>query len=80
VLGLKIAFGLVHLLLCLALIGVIMLQHRKSGGFQGIFGGGTQADMGGGQWQRLSALSKVTVGLLGLFMAMSLVLVLLTYK
>ncbi len=76
----KIAFGLVHLLLCLALIGVIMLQHRKSGGFQGIFGGGTQADMGGGQWQRLSALSKVTVGLLGLFMAMSLVLVLLTYK
>lgn len=76
----KIAFGLVHLLLCVALIGVIMLQHRKSGGFQGIFGGGTQADMGGGQWQRLSALSKVTVGLLGLFMAMSLVLVLLTYK
>ena len=56
-----------------------MLQHRKSGGFQGLFGGGTQADMGGGQWQRLSAMSKVTVGLMGLFMAMSLILVLFSY-
>lgn len=76
----KIVFGLVHLVLCIALVGVIMLQHRKSGGFQGLFGGGTQADMGGGQWQRLSAMTKVTVGLMGLFMAMSLILVLLTYK
>jgi preprotein translocase subunit SecG len=71
---------MVHLVLCVALVGVIMLQHRKSGGFQGIFGGGTQADMGGGQWQRLSSMTKVTVGLMGLFMAMSLVLVLFTYK
>jgi preprotein translocase subunit SecG len=77
---LKIVFGMVHLVLCVALVGVIMLQHRKSGGFQGIFGGGTQADMGGGQWQRLSSMTKVTVGLMGLFMAMSLVLVLFTYK
>ncbi len=76
----KIVFGMVHLVLCVALVGVIMLQHRKSGGFQGIFGGGTQADMGGGQWQRLSSMTKVTVGLMGLFMAMSLVLVLFTYK
>ncbi len=77
---LKIVFGLIHIVLCVALIGVIMLQHRKSGGFQGIFGGGTQADMAGGQWQRLSAMTKVTVGLMGLFMAMSLVLVLLSYR
>ena len=76
----KIVLGLIHLVLCVALMGVIMLQHRKSGGFQGIFGGGTQADMGGCQWQRLSSMTKVTVGLMGLFMAMSLVLVLFTYK
>jgi preprotein translocase subunit SecG len=80
VLWLKIVFGLIHIALCVALIGVIMLQHRKSGGFQGIFGGGTQADMAGGQWQRLTAMTKVTVGLMGLFMAMSLVLVLLSYR
>ena len=76
----KFVFGMVHLVVCVALVGVIMLPHRQSGGFQGIFGGGTQADMGGGQWQRLSAMTKVTVGRMGLFMAMSLVLVLFTYK
>ena len=76
----KMVLGLIHLVLCVALMGVIMLQHRKTGGFQGLFGGGTQADMAGGQWQRLSAMTKVTVGLMGLFMATSLLLVLFSYK
>ena len=56
----KILLGIIHILVCLALIAVVMMQHRKSGGFTGAFGGGgTQADMSG-TWQRMSGLTKVT--------------------
>ena len=49
-----------------------MMQHRKSGGFTGAFGGGgTQADMSG-TWQRMSGLTKVTAVLMGAFMVISI--------
>ena len=68
----KILTGILHILVCVALIGVIMMQHRKSGGFTGSFGGGgTQADMGG-TWQRMSSLTKVTAGLMVAFMVLSI--------
>ena len=68
----KILLGVLHILVCFALIGVIMMQHRKSGGFTGSFGGGgTQADMGG-TWQRMSSLTKVTAGLMVAFMVLSI--------
>lgn len=75
----KMVLGIVHIVLCVALISVVMLQHRKQGGFSGIFGGGTQADMGGGsQWQRFTGLTKVTVVLSAIFMLTSIVLVMLS--
>lgn len=68
----KILIGILHILVCVALIGVIMMQHRKSGGFTGSFGGGgTQADMGG-TWQRMSSLTKVAAGLMVAFMVLSI--------
>jgi preprotein translocase subunit SecG len=49
-----------------------MMQHRKSGGFTGAFGGGgTQADSGG-TWQRMSSLTKITAGLMVAFMVLSM--------
>ncbi len=72
----KTILGVIHILLCFSLSGVILLQQRKQGGFSGIFGGGTQADMGGSQWQRFTGLSKVTVVLTVLFMVTAIVLVL----
>ena len=72
----KVFLGIVHVLLCIALSGAILLQQRKQGGFTGVFGGGTQADLGGSQWQRFSGLSKITVVLTGIFMLTSLFLVL----
>ncbi|AFM22305.1 MAG TPA: preprotein translocase subunit SecG [Acetomicrobium flavidum] len=75
-----VVIACLHLLVSVALIGVIMLQRRKQSGFAGVFGGGTQADMSSGQWQRLSGLSKVTVLLLSLFMVTSLVLVLMSAR
>lgn len=72
----KTFLGVIHILLCIALAGVVLLQQRKQGGFSGIFGGGTQADAGGGQWQRFTGLSKITVVLTGIFMVTSIILVL----
>ncbi len=69
----KIILGIIHILVCLALIAVVMMQHRKSGGFTGSFGGGgTQADMSNGTWQRMSGLTKVTAVLMGVFMVISI--------
>lgn len=68
----KILLGILHILVCVALVGVIMMQHRKSGGFTGSFGGGgTQADTGG-TWQRMSSLTKITAGLMLAFMILSI--------
>jgi preprotein translocase subunit SecG len=72
----KTFLGIVHILLCIALSGVVLLQQRKQGGFSGIFGGGTQADAGGNQWQRFTGLSKITVVLTCIFMVTSIILVL----
>ena len=72
----KTLLSILFLALCIGLMAVILLQHRKSGGFSGSFGGGgTQMDMSGGSWQRMSSLTKVTVVMAGLFMFLSLVLI-----
>jgi preprotein translocase subunit SecG len=68
---------IVHIILAVSLMTVILLQQRKQGGFSGVFGGGTQADAAGGQWQRFTVLSKVTVLLAALFLISSLLLVIL---
>lgn len=69
----KIFLAIIHLVICVALMGVVMIQHRKSGGFSGSFGGGgTQADASGGSWQRMNSLTKTTVLLTGVFFLLSL--------
>ena len=71
----KILFSVVFIALCVALTGVILLQHRKSGGFTGSFGGGgTQMDTSG-SWQRMTSMTKITVVLTAVFMLLSLILV-----
>ncbi len=70
----KTLLYVVHLALCVVLIAIVMVQHRKAGGFGGIFGGGTMADMGGGQWKKLPFLTKITVIIVALFMISSVLL------
>jgi protein translocase, SecG subunit len=73
---LKDALSVLFIVLCFALMGIILMQHRKSGGFSGSFGGGgTQMDMSGGSWQRMTSLTKLTVVLTALFMFFSVLLV-----
>lgn len=68
--------AVVFVLLCIVLMGVILTQHRKSGGFTGSFGGGgTQMDMSGSSWQRMASVTKLTVILTAAFMIMALILV-----
>jgi len=71
----KILLSVLHVFIGICLMGAVLLQQRKTGGFSGIFGGGTQADAGGGQWQRFTALSKLSVLLMAIFMLSSLLLV-----
>lgn len=69
----KALLGIIHLLVSIALIAVVLMQHRKAGGFTGAFsGGGTYADMANSSWSRMSALVKLTVVLVALFMIVSL--------
>ncbi len=72
----KILLSSAFIVLCIALMGVILLQHRKTGGFSGSFGGGgTQMDMSNGSWQRMTSMTRITVILTGVFMFLALLLV-----
>ncbi|MDR1021259.1 MAG: preprotein translocase subunit SecG [Synergistaceae bacterium] len=72
----KTILSVLFLFLCIGLICVILLQHRKSGGFSGSFGGGgTQMDMSGGTWQRMSSLNKITFAMTLVFIVLSIILV-----
>jgi preprotein translocase subunit SecG len=66
----------IQIILGIVLMAVILLQHRKQGGFAGIFGGGTQAEAG--QWQRFTGLTKLTVIISALFMVSSFILVMMS--
>lgn len=70
-----IALQIIFLILCVALMGTIMLQHRKSGGFSGSFGSGTQMDAQNGSWQRMTSMTKLTVVLAAAFMVLAVVIV-----
>ncbi|MFA5621738.1 MAG: preprotein translocase subunit SecG [Thermovirgaceae bacterium] len=72
----KVFLTVVHLIVSISVMAVILMQQRKQGGFTGVFGGGTQADAAG-QWQRFTLLTKATIVLTALFLATSLMLVLI---
>lgn len=67
--------SVVQVFLSVALAAAVLLQPRKQGR-GGIFGGATLADPTANQWARFSTLSKITVVLCALFMANSLILIL----
>lgn len=65
-----------HIIIAVLLMGAVLIQQRKQGGFSGIFGGGTQADSG--QWQRFTGMTKITIILAAAFMITSVLLVLIS--
>jgi len=73
----KAVLTVIHIIVCIALIAVVLMQHRKNGGFTGAFGSGTQADMGSGTWQRMNGLHKATIALTAVFMVLSLLQVII---
>jgi preprotein translocase subunit SecG len=71
-----IVVDVLFIILCVAIMAIIMSQHRKSGGFTGAFGGGgTQMDMTQGSWQRMTTMTKITVAVTAVFLVASLVVV-----
>lgn len=68
---------LVHLLTCVLLTVVILLQSSKGGGLAGAFGGSSMGAVFGGRGAA-TFLSKVTIGLAVLFLVLSFSLGLMT--
>jgi preprotein translocase subunit SecG len=62
----------IHVIVCAALIGIVLLQSGKGGGLAGLGGGSTQAVFGGRG--ATDVLSKITEGLAIAFMVMSFAL------
>ncbi len=69
----RVLLSCVHIIIAVLMTLIILVQQRRQGGFTGIFGGGTQSDSG--QWQRFSALTKITIVLAAIFMVTSFFLV-----
>ena len=69
----------IHLLVCLALIGVVLMQSGKGGGLAGgAFGGSAQTVFGGRG--ATDFMSKATMVLGGLFFALSLLLAVMSTR
>ena len=68
-----IALMIIQIIISIALILAVILQHRKSSKASGIFGGGTTADYGGKKGKE-AFLMKLTTIVAVLFMLSSLLL------
>jgi len=70
-----IALMIIQIIISIALILTVILQHRKSSRASGIFGGGTTADYGGKKGKGKEAfLMKLTTAVAVLFMLSSFLL------
>jgi preprotein translocase subunit SecG len=72
-------FLTLFILVCLILIVVVLLQSSKGGGLAGAFGGGSDSSVMGGR-SAATFLGKLTVYLAASFMALSLVLAILSSR
>jgi preprotein translocase subunit SecG len=72
-------FVVVHVLICLALVLVVLLQSGRGGGLAGAFGGGAAQTFFGGRGAA-TFLSKATAWLAVGFMAMSVLLAVLSSR
>ena len=74
-----ILFTIIHVIVCLILIGVVLLQSGKAADLAGAFGGmGSQTTFG--PRSAASLLSRVTTGAAALFMVTSLTLAILATR
>lgn len=72
-------FVTIHVLICVALILVVLLQAGKGGGLAGAFGAGTAQTLFGGRGAA-TFLAKTTSWLAVAFMAMSILLAVLSSR
>jgi len=72
-------FLTIFILVCLVLIVVVLLQSSKGGGLAGAFGGGSDSSVMGGR-SAATFLGKLTVYLAASFMALALLLAVLSSR
>ncbi|MDZ7374718.1 MAG: preprotein translocase subunit SecG [candidate division KSB1 bacterium] len=68
-----------YILICLALMGVILLQSGRGSGLAGVFGGSAMGTVFGGRGA-VTFLSKVTTVLATLFLLLSLLLAMIVER
>lgn len=77
----KIAFMIIHILICLAIIGVVLLQPAKVQGLSSAIAGGAETFFGKNKARTYEGkLSKLTTILMVLFVFSSMLLVYLLNK
>ena len=72
-------FVVIHILICIALVFVVLLQSGRGGGMAGVFGGGAAQTLFGGRGAA-TFLSKATAWLAVAFMVMSILLAVLSTR
>src|SRR5512145_1200777 len=72
-------FVVIHILICIALVFVVLLQSGRGGGMAGVFGGGAAQTLFGGRGAA-TFLSKATAWLALAFMVMSILLAVLSTR
>ncbi|HZL84168.1 MAG TPA: preprotein translocase subunit SecG [Candidatus Krumholzibacteria bacterium] len=72
-------FVVIHILICIALVFVVLLQSGRGGGMAGVFGGGAAQTLFGGRGAA-TFLSKATAWLAVAFMVMSILLAVLSSR
>ncbi len=72
-------FLVIHILICIALVFVVLLQSGRGGGLAGVFGGGAAQTLFGGRGAA-TFLSKATAWLAVAFMVMSILLAVLSTR
>lgn len=71
---------IIHVLICLGLILIVLLQAGKGSGISGLFGGGGGGDQLFSASSGMAFIKKVTVGMAVAFVVTSLILTIMTSR
>lgn len=74
----KIVVNILHIIVCIAIIAIVLLQSGRSAGISGAIAGGAETFFGKNKGRTIDAmLNKYTKFAVGLFLATSIILTLL---
>ena len=71
----KVAFAVIHLIVCVTIVAIVMIQSGKSSGLSGVFGGSSDTFMSRNKAKTLDArLARATKWFAGVFVILTIAL------